>query len=336
MKTPASRPFKGLTVALTARQLQTIPIWNSPMIRHAHNPPIPWSNRHDQGDIFSKPSTIVLAEHRLTDLRSVVVQEFKSALTDDVLHRPDRQNVNYFFLVTNVPASKDALDKVDKVRTEALRKQQHLHADVWWAERVTDFLDWSPDLWRAYPELFPGGVPPLLEVATSAHAEGLPRTLKLAIAQQYERDSQVKFRQIELEKRLLDLFVDLDFRFVLDPDDASGPSRQRLIVHTTGDPLISETEPYQTYQRRDSVLHLLLDDTRAIPRIFLEGGPGQGKSTITQMAAQIYREKFLATRESESRNPAWHQLSKLRVPIRSLSTPVRHSWELIREQSPVS
>ena len=52
------------------------------------------------------------------------------------------------------------------------------------------------------------------------------------------------------------------------------------------------------------------------PKILLEGGPGQGKSTITQMAAQIYREKFLAKHESESREPAWHQLCRLRVPIR--------------------
>ena len=71
-------------------------------------------------------------EHRLADLRTVVVGEFKAALTDDVLHRLDRQGVNYFFLVTNVTASKDSFFKIDKIRSDFLQTQHHLHADVWW------------------------------------------------------------------------------------------------------------------------------------------------------------------------------------------------------------
>ena len=75
---------------------------------------------------------------------------------------------------------------------------------------ITTFLNWSPRLWPAYPELFPGGVAPMLGMATSHKAEDIARTLKLAVKHQYDGDSQVKFRQIELEQRLIDLFVDLD------------------------------------------------------------------------------------------------------------------------------
>ena len=255
-------------------------------------------------------------EHRLADLRAVVVGEFKAALIDDVLHRPDRQDVNYFFLVTNVTASKDSLLKIDKIRSDFLQTKHQLHADVWWGETITASLDWSPELWQAYPELFPGGVPPLLGMATSPQAEGLSRTLKLAVTQQYERDSQVKFRQIELAKRLLDLFVDLDIGFVVDGDETSRPSHSRFIPRTTRDPMFSSNSLYRPHTIGDSVLHLLLDDDRGIPRILLEGGPGQGKSTITQMAAQVYREKVLGRGESQSRDPVWHRLCQLRVPIR--------------------
>ena len=69
-------------------------------------------------------------------------------------------------------------------------------------------------------------------------------------------------------------------------------------------------------RRADSALRLLLDDDIAIPRMLLEGGPGQGKSTITQMAAQVYREKLLGTSTCAQRDATWLQQCKLRIPIR--------------------
>ena len=255
-------------------------------------------------------------EQRLTDLRTQVVREFKDALTDEVVNRIDREDVNFFFLVTNVSSSKKSLQKIDEIRSKVLKGQQHLHADVWWGERITASLDWAPQLWPAYPELFPGSVPPLLGMATTEDPEGLSRTLKLAIAQQYVRDSQVKFRQIELEKRLLDLFVDLDIGRVSDTDETSRIPHRRLFSQPNRDLILGNGGSSRTHGLHNSVLHLLLDDDRAIPRILLEGGPGQGKSTITQMAAQVYREKILDKRDSELREPTWHRACKLRIPIR--------------------
>ena len=255
-------------------------------------------------------------DQRPSDLRALVIKEFRAALLDDVLNRPDRQDVNYFFLVTNVPASHESLRKVDDVRTKLLQGRRHLHADVWWAERLTASLDWSPELWLAYPELFPGGVPPLLAMATKQPAEGLSRTLQLAISEQYRRDSQVKFRQIELEKRLLDLFVDLDVGFFLDVADPVRHSPTFFVRDTAKYPIASDSGLSRAYRLPESALHLLLDDNLASPKILLEGGPGQGKSTITQMVAQVYREKFLGTGESTLRDPIWHRLCQLRIPIR--------------------
>ena len=135
-------------------------------------------------------------ERRLSELRSIVAEEFKDALTDDVVNRLDRQDVNYFFLVTNVSASKDSLRKIDEIRTEILKGKQHLHADVWWGERITASLDWAPDLWLAFPELFPGGVPPLLGMATTQQAEGLSsaceKTTNLLISLKYFAFSRAK------------------------------------------------------------------------------------------------------------------------------------------------
>ena len=256
-------------------------------------------------------------DQRLSDTRTSVVAEFRTALRDLVLQRPDRQGVDFFFLVTNVTSSADAIRKTDKARATLLKKRDHLYADIWWGERLMTALDWSPNLWPAFSELFPGAVPPLLFRTSTSDADGLAQTFRIAIAQQHRRDSTVKFRQIELEQRLLDLFVDLDVELPSDNDLLSRRAIARAryspgpgllnVRHLAPDPHFAEIP--------DSAIGFLLDDSVAQPRILLEGGPGQGKSTITQMIAQIYREKVLGTDESSERDPSWHQRCRLRLPI---------------------
>ena len=255
-------------------------------------------------------------EQRISDLRSIVVREFRQTLVREVLNRQDRNDVNYFILVTNVTASRDALQSLDETRSELLRNRDRLHADIWWGERISTFLDWSPHLWQAFPELFPGAIPPLLGSAATNEATGLPRKLRLAVTEQHRRDSIVKFRQVELEHQLLDLFVDLDYALRSDSEEpVRTPSRVGLRQRVAGD-FLNEVSSFPAFRRADSALRLLLDDDVAVPRILLEGGPGQGKSTITQMAAQVYREKLLGASTCAHRDATWLQRSKLRIPIR--------------------
>ena len=259
------------------------------------------------------------AEHRLSDLRALVVREFTEELQGAVLRRTDRQDVNYFFLVTNLSASKEAIAKVDDLRSRLLRGKRTLHADVWWRERITALLDWSPDLWLAFPQLFPGGVAPLLAHALSHASEGLSRTFRLAMSAQYKRDRIVKFRQVKLEQQLFDLFVDLDVEIFVDRADPLGPSSTAPdhIFHSRE---VDPASPFRTtppYRMSNTALQLLVDDDLGIPRILLEGGPGQGKSTITQMAAQIYRQRLLSvSAEDISRSSNWNSLCKARLPVR--------------------
>ena len=256
-------------------------------------------------------------EQRVSDLRSTVVREFRQALTKDVLNRQDRNDVNYFILVTNITSSQKALQHLDDLRLELLKDRDRLHADIWWGEMVTTSLDWSPHLWQAFPELFPGAVPPLLASAVTSNASGLPRKLRLAVTEQHRRDSIVKFRQVELEHQLLDLFVDLDFGLRNDSAERiRTASRIRAGRRSAGDFIINDLRSFRRFRLGGSALRLLLDDDIAIPRMLLEGGPGQGKSTITQMAAQVYREKLLGTSTCAQRDATWLQQCKFRIPIR--------------------
>ena len=259
------------------------------------------------------------AEHRLSDLRALVVREFKEELQEAVLLREDRQDVNYFFVVTNLSASKDAIAKLDDLRRRLLSGKRRLHADVWWRESITSFLDRSPDLWLAFPQLFPGGVAPLLAHALNHSSEGLSRTFRLDMTAQYKRDRVVKFRQVDLEQQLFHLFVDLDVDIFVDRADPLGPSSRRPdhIFHSRE---VDAASPFRTtrpYRGSNTALELLVDDELRIPRILLEGGPGQGKSTITQMAAQIYRQRLLPSSADDiSRTADWNSLSKARLPLR--------------------
>ena len=257
-------------------------------------------------------------EHRLSDLRTRVVQDFARELDTAVLGRADRRDVNYFFLVTNVPASKNALAQIDEVRRRLLRKRKHLHADVWWGERITAFLDWYPDIWPAFPDVFRGGIPSLLAQTFTRDSHGLSRPIRVAVSHQHARDLTVKFRQVRLEHKLSDLFVDLDVDLWLDADYLSAHPPRGLVPPRTN-PSTAMVPPFGLMRPLESptaALELLINDEVGLPRILLEGGPGQGKSTITQMAAQVYRERLLRDPDVRPRDPTWEIISKARFPIR--------------------
>ena len=256
-------------------------------------------------------------EQRLSDLRTTVVSEFSESLNDDVLKRADRRDVTSFLLVTNVTSSKEALRKVGNVRGPVAKSRRSLQADVWWGERITAFLDWAPQLWSSFPEIFPGGVPPLMVQAFGQAREGKPKAFRLAIAQQHDKDERLNLLQVDAEKKLFDLFVDLDCEVRFDDEREFRVSlRGGSAVFISGEIGPRLRVRARPRERLNSALALLIDDNLAIPKILLEGGPGQGKSTITQMAAQIYREKFLGSQESQSRDPIWSQLCRVRLPIR--------------------
>ena len=258
-------------------------------------------------------------EQRLSDLRTSVVREFKKALQTDVLARPDRRDVDYFFLVTNVSASKESIRSMRAPRRYRTARRSILHADIWWRESIIAFLDWAPHLWAAYPEIFPGGTPPLLAQAYADAKADKARAIRLAIAQQYGNDEAIRFQQIELEQKLTDLFVDLDL------EAPRHSERQFPVSYSTSQQVLSPRNlpsrmlvvrgRYHTRPPR-SALEILIDDNIAIPRILLEGGPGQGKSTITQMVAQIYRAKLLGTSRTTGRESDWSMRSRVRLPFR--------------------
>jgi hypothetical protein len=252
----------------------------------------------------------------ISDARQAVVTDFSSELNSNVLRRTGNERVNYFILITNIPSSRDSIAAVDRARKK-LHRRKSLHADVWWKERVDAELDQLPNLWASFPEMFAGGrVPMLAKIAAQSTEEPLPRGVRVALQRQYTRDSNVKFRQIELERDLAKLFVDLDISLEhLSPEDVALlriRGRTGLQVEDLSELDRMEHETYASY----SALALLLSEGhRLTSRIILEGGPGQGKSTITQMTAQIYRQQILGRLPIDPEN-RWLPPEQSRLPFR--------------------
>jgi NACHT domain len=257
---------------------------------------------------------------RLSDARNAVVSDFRSELVKNVLNRTGDERANHFYLITNVPASRDSLAQVDSVRRELLATETNLHADVWWSERLVAFLDQMPSLWPSFPDLFAGRKVPILPEIISGQAEGLPKVIRMAIDRQYKRDSFIKFRQIELENSLSQLFIDLDVSLEhLSAEEIHQVLMQDRLAGRRAE-LPPQASSYgRTWGIREkfaSALGLLLDESSAAARrVILEGGPGQGKSTVTQMIAQIYRDIVL-DQHRLSPEGRWRAPKKVRLPLR--------------------
>ena len=273
-----------------------------------------------------------MKHHRTSDrpsseARQAVISDFKKELQDNVLKRKEDERVNYFILITNVPSSKDAIAKIDKIRSDFLGDIENLHADVWWRERVVTHLDQMPSVWSSFPEMFAGGTVPFLAQVVDQKSKGLPRAIRMAINHQYDQDKSVKFRQIELEQNLAKLFVELD----IDTRELPEETQRKLMAtrlrryeqlnkeetDSVGTNLKLQFLRNMRYRSLISTLEVLLNDCEdtAIPKLVLEGGPGQGKSTITQMAVQIYRQQILAKSDIDSEN-RWLPPAKSRLPFR--------------------
>jgi hypothetical protein len=275
---------------------------------------------------------------RISDVRQSVLSDFEQELKKNVLNRTGDEQVNYFFLITNVSSSKDSLEKLDKKRDLLIRKNSNLHVDIWWKEQLIAFLDAMPNLWLSFPEIFAGGKVPFVAEVAGQTDKRLSRALRIAINKQYDRDSKVKFRQIDLENDLSKLFVDLDVNLELlsrgERAKFLSAEFKRLRANSLED-LDNETADFWEKSYRQRILHNnnhlvsalgvllcevdnvgdLKDVEDSTSKILLEGGPGQGKSTITQMAVQIYRSQILGKHNLDPDN-RWAPPRKVRLPLR--------------------
>ena len=165
-----------------------------------------------------------------------------------------------------------------------------------------------------------------VEEGLSESRERRMSALKACLRDQYELDKEVRFKQVELQNKLLDLFIDVPL-VVRDIDHRKFRRiyfgiMHRLLSQPTDPDDIDPVSSRVLYERdeRPSIgaASFLLDPQvqEHLPTIVLEGAPGQGKSTIAQYICQIHRMRLLNEASELESIPEHHKYTPLRIPIK--------------------
>ena len=247
-------------------------------------------------------------------------------ITDEEVEKVSRliaRGANQYLLATNVPGTAHLdVGSIDKFQIE-LNKKFRIPVLCWWRDDINRRLDGNWDIKLRYPEVLSGQdfFRLLLETTRGEEAERRLNTLRAFLADQYNEDVEVKFKQVELQNRLLDLFVDLPFRISirLQKRDhrpwATIPFDVRVTRDNPGTVVIDDANETAA---QTGTAGLLLSEFAAdqLKQIVVEGAPGQGKSTLAQYICQVHRIRLLERQSDLTKVPPAHQHTPLRIPFK--------------------
>ena len=231
-----------------------------------------------------------------------------------------------YYLLTNIPGTAHLdVGSIDKVAA-ILKKALPLPAECWWRDDLARRLDGATAIKWAYPELLSGidVLKQLVESGLNEHKERRSRAIKLFLRDQYDIEKEVRFKQVELQNRLLDLFIDVPIA-LRDVGTTRARHHARHILYIVGSDYEQDDNEI-VYPRGYDVdrvsnagaatffLHPLTQ--KGLPSVVLEGAPGQGKSTITQYICQVHRMRLLNEIADLENIIEQHRASPIRLPIR--------------------
>ncbi|RWK59262.1 hypothetical protein [Mesorhizobium sp.] len=233
------------------------------------------------------------------------------------------QGATSYYLITNVSGTSHpktgSIDKVNKQLTDALGIETH----CWWRDDIESRVDGQPAIKWSYPEII--RATDLLEYFFTTQgdsaAQGRTDALRAFMAYQYRYDQKLKFKQVDLERSIQDLFVDVPARIVATHDTGAHLEWVQIINEA-----LKDERPSGYHQRYEEgsdtaklpgALRLLLYTPfiEKCRRIVIEGAPGQGKSTITQYLCQIHRMSLLSKPEL-IKIKGEHKPNDSRIPFR--------------------
>ena len=249
---------------------------------------------------------------KIDDVSSFLEQTVKSELKK--IRKLRSMGARKYYLLTNLEGSSHlesgSIDKVNKWLSEKIGIEAH----CWWKNDLDRRLDDSSDIKWSYPEILKATdlLQALLEGKLGENEQRRRDAIHAYMSAQYVDDEEVKFKQVELQSKLTSLFVDLPMQVASESFEA-----QSWTIHQT--PL-----KYSSYYRRLHVDHaikaadffLTREIGSLVPRVVLEGAPGQGKSTITQYVCQVMRILLLGKHHEREKLPAPHRRAPVRIPFR--------------------
>jgi hypothetical protein len=257
-----------------------------------------------------------------------------------------------YILLTNIKGTAHPDSGSIDQANQLLNDELGVPSQCWWRDDLSRRLDNAWDLKWVYPALMTGQdlIRSVLESGLSENKERRASAIRAYVTHQFDIDQKVKFKQVELDNRLLDLFIDVP---IVPPNSAT--TKKQLYTYQSTHSFIARdiiSHRHQASRKLDlssqfdtfleinggrdeqmpvgaaaMLLHPLVQ--KHIPYIVVEGAPGQGKSTITQYVCQVHRMQVLGKElieqlipeqykkdETFEKLPNEHKFSSVRLPFR--------------------
>ncbi len=164
----------------------------------------------------------------------------------------------------------------------------------WWRDDLSRRLEANHILKWSFPEIISGQdiLNFVIFENLNENKERRENVIRAYLADQYDLDKEVKFKQIKLQNRLLDLFIDVPIH--LKKFNEKNKYLKKILNKFQ---LNINRNDFHFIREQENIgaASFLLNSRvqQEIEKILLEGGPGQGKSTITQYICQIHRIRLL-------------------------------------------
>lgn len=241
-----------------------------------------------------------------------------------------KRGATAYYLITNVAGTAHLdVGSIDKVNA-ALTAAFGIPSYCWWRDDLDSRIDANGSIKWSYPDIIKATdiLPALLGGVWGTHSR--EQALKSYLAIQYSNEAEVKFKQVELQNKLLDLFVDVPAAPTIQTEhenfifaqirSGSLVSQQDFIEIDDEEVGYIDDDDSPVYIRHGrralSASALLLDASANNNCIVLEGAPGQGKSTITQYICQVNRIKLLGKELERDFVDRGHLATPTRFPFR--------------------
>lgn len=233
-----------------------------------------------------------------------------------------QQGATAYYFMTNVQGtSRSNVGSIDTIN-DILSKEFGIPCFVWWRDDIERRIESHEGIIWRYPELARGQ--DFLEFLVKGGQISTRRekadALSAYMATQYSRESEVRFQQVQIQNKLLDLFTDTP----LGLSREKIPSQDSLclndfqfqelqIAYTRSLHLSAELESSEILA---ASWLINAEPESGVQRIVLEGAPGQGKSTVTQYLCQINRAIGLGRLNEIRSIPISHQEKSMRIPLK--------------------
>lgn len=238
-----------------------------------------------------------------------------------------KRGATRYFLLTNVRGTASLDNGTIDLFNSIVSSLVDIQCSCWWRDDLSRRFENTSGLKWFYPELLSAKdlIDGLIFNSMTESKERRESVIRAYLKDQYDSDYEVKFKQIELQNSLLDLFVDVPITMNRQITNKSLDRIShifRWLQHTLGVELDQGLQFEDTFLRNDqksigAVKFLINEKTQEnFKQIVIEGGPGQGKSTIVQFLCQVHRIRLLNRSEQINKLEKYYIDQPLRIPFK--------------------